>query len=328
MNMLATVKWGSKLYGTAVPESDDDLRSVYLPSATDCFLGQIQHSVEVEDVEDSAIMSLQSFCRLDLEGQSIAIEMLHAPTEMITLSSPVWRTLQINRHRFYTKHMAAFMSFSRSMSAKYALRVDRLKECEAIMEVFKREALFGSLDHVRLSALWGVLPSSPNAVKGENPENRHADKRVYRVCGRELQATVFVPHAITVIGGIISQFGERVRAAKDGKLDYKALSHAFRVTLQAKEIVETGHLHFPLKDADWLRNVRLGRIDFFKEGLDKRLDDLIAEVQAKMDASDLPDEPDRKWVEKLIVDVYYRQIDDELFDNRHPYLGPHPLDNA
>jgi RNA repair pathway DNA polymerase beta family protein len=306
VNMLATIRVGSRLYGTSTPTSDDDLRSVYLPSASDCFLGRVQHSIDVPDEDDSAIMSLQSFCGMALEGQSMALEMLHAPRVMRVAISPVWEELCKNRARFYTKRMAAFMSFSRSMSARYGLRIDRLKEAEAIMDVlmpYRDTPLM-----TRLSNIWDKLPSSLNAVKGENPANKHADKRVYTVCGRELQATISVEHALAVVGGIVGQFGERVRNAKEGKLDYKALSHAFRVTLQAKEIVTTGDLVFPLRDAEWLRAVRLGQVDFFEHSLDKRLDDLIAEVQGLMDASDLPDKPDVEWVESLIVDTYHQQM--------------------
>ena len=100
-----------------------------------------------------------------------------------------------------------------------------------------------------------------------------------------------------VISRIRDSYGERVKRAKDGIIEWKSFAHAFRVALQAKEIVTSGDLVFPLKDAEWLRDVRLGKVDFFANSLDKRLDDLIAEVQGLMDASDLPDKPDVEWVE-------------------------------
>ncbi len=113
-----------------------------------------------------------------------------------------------------------------------------------------------------------------------------------------------VEHADKVIQAIYDSYGERVRRVKEGRIEFKSLAHAFRAALQCREIVDTGDLKFPLKDADWLRDLRLGKIDFMAAELDKRLDDLIAEVQAKMDASSLPDSVDRDWLDRIVLDAY------------------------
>jgi hypothetical protein len=310
MNLLAKIRFGSILYGTSVPESDVDFRAVRLPSPEDCFLDKVKHAYEDKSEEDTSVFTLQHFCRLALEGQSIAIELLAAPADMVVITSPVWRSLQDNRKRFYTKSMRSFLGYAKTQAGKYSARVDRLGEAEVVLAYLKRFESEGIIEpnYAKLAMVWDGLPQSVNAVSTINSANKHADKRVYVVCGRELQATVSVDHAIEVISRVRDLYGERVKRAKDGIIEWKSFAHAFRVALQAMEIVETGDLHFPLKDAEWLRDVRLGKVDFFKESLDKRLDDLIAEVQEKMDKSDLPDEPDREWVERLILHTYRLNI--------------------
>lgn len=303
MQTLVKLIYGSRLYGTSVPESDLDHRGVYLPTRADCLLNRIKDTITDPSERDTQSYSLQYYLNLARQGQSIAIEMLAAPPEMIVVESAVWRTLRANRKRFYTKNMHAFLGFAKSMASKYSVRIERLNEVEAILEAF--HPLMGMSDEGRrLGAMWDTLPESTNAAKSTNERASNADKRTYVVCGREIQATVTISHAYEVIKGIRDSYGERVRRAKDGQIEWKALAHAFRVALQAREIVQTGDLRYPLADAPYLRDMRLGRIDFLKAGLDAKLDDLISDVQVKMDASALPDSVDGDWCDQLIMEAY------------------------
>jgi hypothetical protein len=303
MKTLAKIKFGSKLYGTDIETSDLDFRAVYLPNLSDCILGKVKDAWEDKGEEDTSFFSLQKICGLAMEGQSVAIELLAAPSSSIAVTSPTWEELRNNRKRFYTKNMYSFLGFSKSMAGRYSSRIDRLRETEevlAILQAFPRDS--------RLGEFWDALPQTLNLKRGANERNKGEDKRVYVVCGREIQATVLVSHAYSVVKGVYDSYGERVRRAKDGVIEYKSLAHAFRAALQCKEIVETGDLQFPLKDANWLRDLRLGKIDFFKNELDLRLDELIAEVQAKIDASSLPEKADAEWVNDFILRVYDKVI--------------------
>lgn len=305
MNILAKVQWGSRLYGTQVADSDDDFRSIVLPSKKDCYLGRIKDAWEIGEEEDSSIFSLQKALNLAAQGQSLMIELMCAPPDKVAVTSDLWKYIQENRKMFFTKKLHAFCGFAKSMSSKYSVRIDRLNEVELILSFLNKHSLRWMGDRaVTLGNYWDDLPVSANAIKTTNERNKGQDKRVYQVCGRELQATVPIIYIYDTIKGIVASYGERVKNAKDGKLDFKALAHAFRVGLQCKEIVDTGDLHFPLKDAEWLRELRLGHINFIENALDKKLDDLIVEVQTKMDASSLPASVDQKWVDEIILGAY------------------------
>ena len=315
MTILLKTLYGSSLYGTRTPESDTDYRGVYLSPLKDCLLNCIKDTVTDPTEEDTQLFSLTYYLNLAAQGQSIAIELLAAPDRAIVVTSPTWECLRTNRKRFFTRNMHSFLGYAKSMSGKYSSRIDRLNEIEAALKVFQRHSTGGGWDRPyrfnddkKLSAIWNELPESLNAVKTVNERNANADKRVYVVCGRELQATVTIGHAYKVVSYIYDSYGERVRKAKDGQLDWKALAHAYRVAYQALEIVETGNLIYPLNRADYLRDMRLGRFDFIKEGLDAKLDDLINEVQTKMDASDLPDRVDQSWIDQFVLDTYEREF--------------------
>lgn len=305
MNILFKAFAGSRLYGTSVPESDTDLRGVYLPSRADCFLDRIRDTISDPTEEDTQLFSLQYFLKLAAQGQSVAIEMIAAPPDKIVVSSPLWDYLHANRRRFFTRNMNAFLGFAKSMASKYSSRAERLNETQAILDVILDDPeVEWDEKEPRLSTIWDKLPESINAVKTVNERNGNHDKRVYVVCGREIQATVTIAHAYSVIRTIYDSYGERVRNAQAGNVDWKSVSHAYRVAYQALEIVETGDLTYPLSRADWLRDMRLGKMDFFKDELDAKLYALIAEVQAKIDASDLPDSVDQAWLDKIVLDTY------------------------
>lgn len=307
MNVLVEITTGSRLFGTATPTSDYDHRYVVLPDLKDLALGRVKHSVKLEDEVDGHAFSLQEFLRLAGEGQSIALEMLHAPlkSDLVCACTDTWRDLVVNRALFYTKAMSQMVGFATTMSRKYGARIERLNEVEAILaNIDLSRPRSESLDSMRLIDIWDILPESPCAIKTINPMCSGPEKRVYQVCGREMQGMARVSHVYASIKAIADEYGLRVRAGRDGLIDYRSVHHAFRAGFQVKEILETGDLVFPLKDAAWLREVKLGHVDFFQNGLDKRLDDLIAEVSAKMAVSNLPDRVDQAWLDSIVLEAY------------------------
>ena len=299
MNLLAKTLFGSNLYGTNIAGSDTDYRSIYLPPIEDCLLLRVRDAWTDKSEQDAAFFSLQKFLSMAVQGQSIAIELLCAPLSANQVTSPLWERLQANRHRFFSKSMHSFLGFAKSMASKYSTRVDRLHETEAVLGLLTKHALC-----YRLGLLWDILPESTNCQKTTNDRQTGSDKRVYRVCGRDIQVSVTVPYAISIVQKIVNSYGERVRKVESGNIEWKALMHAFRAAYQVRDIVQFNDLHFPLKQADWLRELRLGHLDFRKEALDQRLDDLITDVQHQIDSSGLPDKADSAFADSVVLSAY------------------------
>src|ERR1700683_2655735 len=96
MDLIVMMRFGSHLYGTATPESDLDLKGVYLPEARDILLQRVKATVtsnrvkaageknEAGDV-DSEFYSLQRYLDLLAEGQTVALDMLFAPDSVMTV---------------------------------------------------------------------------------------------------------------------------------------------------------------------------------------------------------------------------------------------------
>lgn len=82
--------------------------------------------LEVDDV-DVEIYSLHYFIHLACQGETVALDMLHAPDEMIEVSSPLWEEIVKLRDRFYTKNLRAFIGYARRQAAKYGINGTRRK---------------------------------------------------------------------------------------------------------------------------------------------------------------------------------------------------------
>src|ERR1700720_4143670 len=111
MELIVKMRFGSHLYGTDTPQSDLDLKGVYLPEACDILLQRVKATVTSNRVRaleeknfagdiDSEIYSLQRYLDLLAEGQTVALDMLFAPDALMTISpSPLWREIQANSYR-------------------------------------------------------------------------------------------------------------------------------------------------------------------------------------------------------------------------------------
>jgi len=82
-----------------------------------------------------------------------------------------------------------------------------------------------------------------------------------------------------------------------------------RLGIQGVELLETGHLTLPMPEADrtWLRELRRG--EHSRDEALARAADLEERLAALCESSDLPEEPDRAWADRWLVDAYRRSWD-------------------
>lgn len=319
MNVIVEMLSGSVVYGTNSASSDKDLKGIFLPTQEECLLMRAPRNITKHTKQgegkntaadvDTEYFSLQEFLKLACEGQTVAIDMLHTFMPHVLVAGKVWAELYDNRKRFYTKNMKAFIGYARTMATKYGVRADRLDSAMKVLEVLKEYDNFykrHKVQDARLSAFWSELPDLPHTRKYLHEENTSiADKRVYDVCGRKLPINITVEYAASIIQNLVDSYGNRVRAAQTSEgIDTKAISHAFRVGLELKEILLTGDLKFPLKDAAWLKKIKYGELEFARNGLGAQLEDLINEVEELSNKSTLPEKADRAWCDEFILKAY------------------------
>ncbi len=315
------MRFGSHVYGTNTPSSDQDFKSVFVPSARQILL---QRSTKVSrnqstgdpakkntpDCVDLEEFSLHGFLKLLCEGQTVAVDMLFVPPRHVIQTSDVWREIQENRGRLVSRSIAPFVGYCRAQANKYGIKGSRMAAARDAAAVFERlesidsrsvvgdyieeiEQLVSAHDHITIESR-----THPKSQKTE----RHVS-----VCGKMAGFKLQVRHAAKMYGDLWQRYGERSRQAMNNEgIDWKALMHARRICDQAVELLATGEVFFPRPNATDLLKIRLGERPYAEVA--KEIEEGMASLELAMSSSSLQPKPDRAWADDFVADQYARHI--------------------
>jgi len=315
MNNKIIVKmiFGSKLYGTDTPESDQDYKGVILPTKEEILLGKIPKSYNIttkkgneknsKDDIDTEIFSLHYFLKLACEGQTIAFDMLHAPKQMWLETSDIWTELLFHRTLFYTKNLHAFVAYARKQAARYGVKGSRLNDCKKViisLKDFPKEK--------RLVEIWNSLPTGEHIhfIEATTQSN---NLRTYEICGKKFQESVKIEHILPILENFYREYGNRaIQAAKNEGIDFKACSHAIRAAFQIKQLLTENTITFPLKEAEFIKDVKLGKYHYGNH-IGPLIDSLLDEVEELAAKSTLPEKVNQefwdRWLIKTLEDNHF-----------------------
>lgn len=333
LNKILEMKFGSHLYGTDTPESDLDLKSVYLPTAREIVLhtykevdnkGRKKESCErnnKEDVDDETF-SLDRYLSELMRGQTWALDFLFAPrsayVNITDYGDKLMGQIFHARDKLLTRNISAFAGYARRQAAKYGVkgtRMDALKRTTALLNGFP--------DHDRLDAhlpaLEALVAESTALVSLENTPlveivvlpGKGRDMPHLHVCGRKVAITATVKRAKECYQPILDEYGARAHKAHlAGGVDWKALSHAVRVNHEALELLQTGKITFPRPERELLLKIKTsGETNFFqKETVYEMIEEGMVGLTQAHEESTLRDEPDRAWAEEFVYQVYSRIV--------------------
>ncbi len=311
LNLIVKMKFGSHLYGTETSESDVDYKGVFLPSKNEVLLGRIPKCHNYSSGKSSTkntpgdvdveIYSLHYFINLACEGQTVALDMLHAPDSAIEASSEIWRAIVRERHRFYTKNLKSFINYARRQASKYGIKGSRLNAVSEVLNVLKSE-----ISTKKLRSIWDKLPQIEHCYTAETDPN---GMRQYQVCGKLFQESAEIGYVIPILEKFYNDYGARAKEAAENKnIDWKAISHALRAAFQLKEIFTQRTITFPLKEAAFLLKVKEGKLDYLTE-VAPVLEALMSEVEELASVSNLPEKVNTAYWDRFICDT----LEHELF---------------
>jgi len=309
MNKIVRIKFGSHLYGTNTPNSDLDYKGIFMPEKKDIYLGKIPKSLtfnsknnssekNTRDDCDEEFYSLHYFLELACKGETVALDMLHAPIEMCEFFSDsgkeIWDYLVWNKYKFYTKNLKAFIGYCRTQASKYGIKGSRLSDAYKVVNFLQTQ-----IDkYYSIKGCWDELPEGEHIFKVTDEKT---GIRMYEVCGRKIQETARVEYAYEILRKFCQSYGERAKLAKENKnIDWKAISHAIRVAFEMKEVYEHGTITFPLPQADYLKEVKAGLLDYTTD-VAPFLEKLIEEVEELSMKSDYPEKVDKQFWEFFLM---------------------------
>lgn len=323
MPHIIRMQFGSRLYGTATPDSDRDYKAVIIPTGHDILLQRVKASVSHGRLKakgeknaageiDEEHFSLQRYLELVTAGHPAALDMLFAPESAWT-DEPSWQWREIldNRERIVTRESLAIVDYVRSHAGRYDTGKSRGAAVNAALALLEGgisrhgsaarlerigpsiEALTGEQDHMRL-----VRDATRD---GKAPDGTKA--LFWQVCGRKMGFTSSLASARDVMDRLAAEQERRSHMARCGSgADWKPLSHALRIARQAVELFETGSMTLPRPDAAHLLDIKLGRLPY--GDICEELAILRDRLDAAVMSSCLADRPDPGWIDDFVAGCY------------------------
>ena len=217
MRKIMEIVAGSHLYGTNTPDSDTDVKSIFLPNRREILLQRVPSVIvgkrdkkagernTSEDV-DTENFSLQKFFEMVCEGQTLALDLLFAPMDKFSICTEDWITIVHNRHRLVTRKSESFVGYCRTQANKYGIKGSRVSVAKKALAVLKE-----GLDRLGTTAKLRDLAAEVAAAANEEfsaiieiSQNKDAAPgKPWDVCGRNLPFTTTIKMSYEIIENLV-----------------------------------------------------------------------------------------------------------------------------
>ncbi len=286
---------GSHAYGTAVPESDVDLRGVAVEPVTDLILSRQLNQYE-STVTDTVVYGLRKYVGLCLNCNPNVVEMLGTRPEHVLVCTPAGQLLRDNVQLFLSKR--AYATFT-----GYAV-----SQLRRLQNALARDEYQPAVKSAHIAA------SADNIVRGLTTEYAGLDGQfAFAVVDDQPVVTVHATNmplkAFTDVnaqlGTLLRNYGKlnhRNRKKDDAHLRKHAM-HLVRLYLTGIDILKGNGIHtYREGDHGLLMDIRNGRM-----GLDRVVamaDELGQAINDAYAHSPLPPKPDQQAVDNLLLRIY------------------------
>lgn len=326
MKKIFECYFGSQMYGTNTPSSDTDIKGIYISSLEEIVLNKSLPVIvtktkndysqkNTKDDIDIEYKELRTFLREASEGQTYALDMLFCPEKSILINSEIWKEIQNNRLKLISKQCKPILGYVTGQCAKYAMKGSRLDAVEKALEWAKSKDR-----NVKIGEVVSDFPEVSQEVDGIKHiisqkdfnikckvNGRDVDQTFISVCGMKFDYKVKIKLMIDSLTLFLEKFGSRSYDAKNNKgIDWKAVSHAVRLLLQTQELAETGFITFPLKEKDFVLQIKKGELswDWVNNWVSENIDKSFNMIK---NSKFLLDKPDYYWIEKFTIKTYFNE---------------------
>jgi hypothetical protein len=317
--LLLLTKSGSMLYGTNTPSSDTDYKGVYLPYKESLLLQKTTEFIKLdtnktgkantsEDI-DCHIDSIHKWLHLLEKGETNALDTLFSLwTDKVEYVDPRFeKVLKDNYLSFITSNPHAFVGYCISQTKKYNIRGTRYNELLEFVTYLRELPLepetkmFTFIDHIK-QHLTTNSDKYIKFVQAPGPRGAKIEEWTYlEVLGRKFADNITLEYLDQKCTEMLNSYGSRVVGNTDA-IDWKAMSHAVRVILEVEELLSTSFIKFPLKDAEFIKQVKAGNVEIDK--VQQLLTQKIELVDELLQTTTLNKEVDKREVSNLILSYY------------------------
>jgi len=302
--LLYVTEFGSTLYGTNTPSSDIDYKGIYLPSIQSTILDIVEHTItkstgnnssaNTASDTDISLYSLQHFMKLLSKGETSALDILFSMRreDTIVYEDHAFTTLMLHSiPQLISKQSNSFTGYCLNQAAKYGIKGSRYGDLLSFSEAIKTKTM---------PEIQELLTASPyKYITLETLKNR----LYISVLGQLTEP--HLPHSELThrVQTQLATYGERTKNANKG-IDWKALSHAYRVIAEFSELASTGNITFPLPSAEHIKTIKYCKDEGRLSDILDEIKDLLDLIEIQLQNSTLQDTVSQDFMHKLIIRIY------------------------
>lgn len=267
---------GSHLFGLNTENSDLDVKGIYLPDTINvtAFIpedlnlstNKTNYKNSKEDV-DVELWSIHKFFKLIQTGDTNAYDLLFsmfAPTVLIETAES--RILKNNYTDLLSTNSKGFLGYVVAQTKRYGVkgeRYDALKEAFKTLNIFLKNNSYSTQDHI--GPFINYIEVNPLAYVNINYVHRLDNVgggRYIEILNKQYRDSISFSYLLSRLEERLNQYGERSKAAAEG-IDFKSLSHAYRIILEFEELLEHQFITFPLRKKDSVMRIKQGDLSEF-----------------------------------------------------------------
>jgi len=288
MTVLFTTLYGSRLYGTAMPESDRDEKQVVLPTIDSLLLGRApKNSIKApkkalgekntagdEDIEQ---IPLQVFAQHFMESQIYALELVWAvegnQAEQKIFDPRFLTFCRELRVKFMTRSCKAIVGYSVNQANIYSDKGERLNVLRAAEKLFEHFTQMKGVADCNVSEYAAQFEELAKPIAeqfplyfmlSEYPITRAGDLRpCVNLLEKALPYSSSFKNNLAVVRAALNRYGSRAAAASADNVDWKAMMHAMRIVSEGVSVLNGEGLKFPYQPdyCAWLLQIKRGELD-------------------------------------------------------------------
>ena len=296
-NKILVIRTGSHLYGTSVPESDEDFMGLFV-APKEYYLGmktvkEVNCNVvsktadgkNDKDAIDSKLYELKNFVRLAADGNPNIIESLFVNENNITDSNFIGRRLLHNKFLFPSKLVKQrFIGYA----------VGQLHKAKEKPENFDNLTMFqtfydSTIDNKRIVEM-AYIRHPVTEFMSFYPDH-------VSIGGLNFNCNVKMRKVMDKVSTRIKNASHRQDMWTKYGFDTKFMMHCMRLILEGQELLETGKIEFPLKEKQLLLDIRTGQFAF------EEVHEMIVKKKNELEnfESSLPATPNFDKINELLI---------------------------
>lgn len=220
---------------------------------------------------------------------------------------PFWYILQHKDKLINTDRLESPITYAFKQATKYGLKGERLFYLKYVLEEAKKLSFkpicATQKYHTVCELVNDFLKLDGKHLKIDELDNKGKKELYLNVCGVQHQYNLELDTFIERIEEKINKeyTSQRTIDASDGN-DWKALSHAIRVLLEVKQLLEDGTITFPCIENRFLLRIKQGKIN--REVIDEFFNKQLSNILEKVKLNELGWKYDEEfWNEFILKEV-------------------------